>query len=273
MRNLLLTFLIAFVSTSFVVPEAHAKRFGGGSKIGKSFFSQKKVSPSATKTSPATNKGSTAKKAGLGGLMGGLLAGGILGAMFFGGAFEGIQMMDIILLLLGGFILIKIIAMMRASKQTSYATEAGEMRVNANEFNSNSDTSTATEMTAPQWFNEAQFVKGAKSHFVNLQQAWDAQNWSEIDTYTTADVLAELKQQRAELADDLLTEVVSLEAQLVGIREASGSVVCAVNFSGKIKEDSALVAKDFDETWHLSRDMQTENADWVIAGIEQNSQI
>ncbi|NRA21572.1 MAG: Tim44 domain-containing protein, partial [Oceanospirillaceae bacterium] len=69
----------------------------------------------------------------------------------------------------------------------------------------------------------------------------------------------------------LNTEVVSVEAQLVGFKEASGFVVAAIAFSGKIKEDSALVAKEFDETWQLTRDMSVDNADWVIAGIEQNS--
>ncbi|OUS36090.1 hypothetical protein A9R01_06220 ['Osedax' symbiont bacterium Rs2_46_30_T18] len=272
MRNMLFALLIAVISTSFVVPEVQAKRFGGGSKIGKSFFSSKKTAPAAKNTNQSSNKSSAAKKAGFGGLMGGLLAGGLLGAIFLGGGFEGIQMMDILLLALGGFVIFKVIGMLRARQSTSYATPAGTVRMNSNEFAANSANSvqSSTEIQVPAWFNEQQFVKGAESHFGNLQQAWDAKNWDEISGYTNADVLAELKREREQLADDLYTEVVSVQAQLIGFKEEQGFVVAGIAFTGRIKEDSSLVAKEFDETWHMTRDMQVENADWVIAGIEQN---
>lgn len=272
MRNMLFALLIAVISTSFVVPEAQAKRFGGGSKIGKSFFSSKKTAPAAKNTNQSSNKSSAAKKAGFGGLMGGLLAGGLLGAIFLGGGFEGIQMMDILLLALGGFVIFKVIGMLRARQSTSYATPAGTVRMNSNEFAANSANSvqSSTEIQVPAWFNEQQFVKGAESHFGNLQQAWDAKNWDEISGYTNADVMAELKREREQLADDLYTEVVSVQAQLIGFKEEQGFVVAGIAFTGRIKEDSSLVAKEFDETWHMTRDMQVENADWVIAGIEQN---
>ena len=272
MRNFLLAFLVVFVSTSFVVPEVQAKRFGGGGSIGKSFFSKKSAAPAAKPGAANAAKSGTAKKAGMAGLMGGLLAGGILGALFFGGAFEGIQIMDILLLVAGAFIIFKIIGMMKKSSQT-YATPQGQVRMNPQEetFNSNGGTGASDEaVNVPAWFNAEQFVKGAKSHFSNLQQAWDDKNWDEIATYTTDDVLAALKSERAALSDDLNTQVVSVNAQLVGFKEEQGFVVAGINFCGKIKEDSALVAKDFDETWHLTRDMSVENADWVIAGIEQN---
>ncbi|EPJ43943.1 MAG: hypothetical protein OFPI_41360 [Osedax symbiont Rs2] len=273
MRNLFFALFIAVISTSFVVPEVQAKRFGGGSKIGKSFFSSKKTTPAAKNTTQSSNKSSVAKKAGLGGLMGGLLAGGLLGAMFLGGGFEGIQMMDILLLALAGFIIFKVIGMLRARQSTSYATQAGPVRMNNNDFAANSSESVASQaqIQVPAWFDEQQFVKGAKSHFANLQLAWDAKNWDEISGYTDADVLAELKREREQLGDDLHTEVVSVQAQLIGFKEEQGYVVAGIAFTGRIKEDSALVAKEFDETWHLTRDMQVENADWVIAGIEQNS--
>ena len=271
MRNLLLALFITLLSTSFVVPEAQAKRFGGGSSIGKSFFSKKPVASPTKSSGQSAAKSGTAKKMGMGGLMGGLLAGGMLGALFFGGAFEGVQMMDILLLALGAFVIFKLFGMMKKSSQV-YATPAGPVRMGPQDMNvGGGSAESSTEIELPQWFDAEQFVKGAKAHFSNLQSAWDAQNWDEISSYTTADVLVELKRERAELNDQLNTEVVSVEAQLVGFKEASGFVVAAIAFSGKIKEDSALVAKEFDETWQLTRDMSVDNADWVIAGIEQNS--
>ncbi len=270
MRNIFFALLIAVVSSSFVVTDVQAKRFGGGSKVGKSFFSKKKTAPTQN-TAPAA-KTNGAKKAGMAGLMGGLLAGGLLGALFFGGGFEGMQFMDIILIALAGFLIFKIISMIRAQKASqSMATNAGQFRMNAQDFNNAGGQSAAEEAIAvPAWFDEAQFVKGAKSHFAILQQAWDVQNWEEISSYTTPDVLAELKKARAELSDDLNTQVVEVEAQLIGFREEADFAVVGIQFYGKVKEDSALVAKDFNESWHLTRDTREQNADWVIAGIEQN---
>lgn len=270
MRNIFFAFLIAIISSSFVVTDVQAKRFGGGSKVGKSFFSKKKTAPTQN-TAPAA-KTNGAKKAGMAGLMGGLLAGGLLGALFFGGGFEGMQFMDIILIALAGFLIFKIISMIRAQKASqNMATNAGQFRMNAQDFDNAGGQDSAHETVAvPAWFNEEQFVKGAKSHFAILQKAWDEQNWTEIASYTNDDVLAELKRARAELSDDLNTQVVEVEAQLIGFEEQADFAVVGIQFFGKIKEDSALVAKPFNETWHLTRDTHQENADWVIAGIEQN---
>ena len=269
MRNLLLALFITLLSTSFVVPEAQAKRFGGGSSIGKSFFSKKPVASPTKSAGQSAAKTGTAKKAGMMGLMGGVLAGGMLGALFFGGAFEGVQMMDILMLAIAGFVIFKLFGMMKKSSQV-YATPAGPVRMNTQEATASGSDDESTPMVLPNWFNAEQFVKGAKSHFGNLQTAWDVKDWDEISSYTTPELLAELKRERAELSDELNTQVVSVEAQLIGFQEESGFVVAAISFSGKIKEDSALVAKDFDETWQLTRDMSVDNADWVIAVIEQN---
>lgn len=66
----------------------------------------------------AANPASSAKKGLMGGLLGGLLAGGLLAA-FFGGAFEGIQFMDILIMGLIAFVIFKLMRAFLASKQGS----------------------------------------------------------------------------------------------------------------------------------------------------------
>ncbi|MCV5388436.1 hypothetical protein R7E42_25305, partial [Vibrio sp. Vb1337] len=86
--------------TVAVTPIAEAKKFGGGKSFGKSY----KTAPAPKQQQQNTNTigkeqttKSSSKKGLMGGLLGGLLAGGLLAA-FFGGAFEGIQFMDILII-------------------------------------------------------------------------------------------------------------------------------------------------------------------------------
>ncbi len=52
----------------------------------------------------------------MGGILGGLLAGGLLAALFGSGAFEGIQFMDILIIAVLAFILFKIFRSMQQAK-------------------------------------------------------------------------------------------------------------------------------------------------------------
>ncbi len=96
--------------TVAVTPIAEAKKFGGGKSFGKSY----KTAPAPKQQQQNTNTigkeqttKSSSKKGLMGGLLGGLLAGGLL-AVFFGGAFEGIQFMDILIIGLIAFIIFKL---------------------------------------------------------------------------------------------------------------------------------------------------------------------
>ncbi|MGB0467837.1 MAG: hypothetical protein ACPGF7_09955 [Pontibacterium sp.] len=133
MRTLLVSLMVVLVSFGFTAEYAEAKKFGGGSSLGKSFsFSKQKKAPPPTQKAAPTAASKTAaapakKRGGFGGLMGGLLAGGLLAALFMGGGFDGIQFMDILLLVGGAFLIFKIISMIRQSKKTpQYATDGAQ---------------------------------------------------------------------------------------------------------------------------------------------------
>ena len=48
-------------------------------------------------------------------------------------------------------------------------------------------------------------------------------------------------------------------------------VVASVRYSGLIREDKGGDAKAFNETWHIQRALNEANANWYIAGIEQEN--
>jgi predicted lipid-binding transport protein (Tim44 family) len=111
-KNLLFIFITLISMTYLLGGAAEAKRLGGGSSFGgkKSYSSPFKKSSTQKKSSSqqkaaATNqqkKQQFSKRGGLMGMLGGLALGGLLGAMFFGGAFEGFNFFDFILI--GGII-------------------------------------------------------------------------------------------------------------------------------------------------------------------------
>lgn len=107
--------------TVAVTPIAEAKKFGGSKSFGKSY----KTAPAPKQQQQNTNTvgkdqttKSSSKKGLMGGLLGGLLAGGLLAA-FFGGAFEGIQFMDILIIGLIAFVIFKLMRGMLGAKQGS----------------------------------------------------------------------------------------------------------------------------------------------------------
>jgi predicted lipid-binding transport protein (Tim44 family) len=284
------SFLVACLSLMLLigVPQhAEAKRFGGGFSLGKSFSTQKKVAPAPTKQTSTTKADSSAGKTGaqpakpgMGGLFGGLLAGGLLGALLFGGAFDGIQFMDILLIGLALFFLMRL---MGGRREPAYAggsdasTGAGNSQQQYRQSATGEPMGSAdadfeqdlTEVETPDWFDAEAFLAQAPEHFTQLQRAWDAQNWDEIAEYTSAELLAQLKTNRAVLPDQQQTEVVSCMAELVGFQQSRADTVVSIHFHGWIKEHGDQDTSEFAEIWHLGRVATENGVNWIILGIEQ----
>lgn len=136
--NIFLSSALAFVAAialSFgVMDAAEAKRMGGGKSFGgKNSFNQpaqnrQQAAPanssgtqqSAAQTQNAGQRAAMASRGGLMGMLGGLALGGLLGALFFGGAFENINFMDVLIFGLIAFALYKIFA----SRKRAASSEA-----------------------------------------------------------------------------------------------------------------------------------------------------
>lgn len=290
MRTFLVMFMTVFMITLPAAEHAEAKRLGGGFSLGKSFSSPKKSTAPTQQKKATTDQtkqtaGTATKRAGMGGLMAGLLAGGIFGALLFGGAFEGIQFMDLLLIAGLIFVIYKLMSG-RKPRQESYATQ-GAQQYEINPHNQqrtaepepapeykpmpsfNSGWGESQEVKLPEWFNKEAFLEGAREHFMKLQQAWDNCDWDSIQSYTSDELFQVLQEERAKLPEHQITEVVSVMSELLNFIDNKDHVIVSINFYGWLKEDSEETT-EFNETWHLSRDMTQENADWFIVGIQQN---
>jgi predicted lipid-binding transport protein (Tim44 family) len=120
----------------------------------------------------------------------------------------------------------------------------------------------------PADFDVEGFVRNAKVHFIRLQAAWDARDLDDIREFTAPEVFAEIRMQLSEEPGaPARTEVVSLEAQLLGIEESASEYVASVRFDGSIREGQGA-AEPFSEVWNLSKPKRG-NRGWLLAGIQQ----
>lgn len=288
-----MTRLVVFI-TSFVflfvlgVSDADARRFGGGGSKGT--FSRQMVAPKkAPKSVPSETSRQVAGKStatagrGAGGMLMGLAAGGLLAALFMGGAFEGIQFFDIILI---GLVVFGVFYFLRSRRSLSEAQAAGSSYSSAgNDYQNpastnqkgfqqaNPDSETVDDEQvvygAPNWFDEKSFLEGARTHFLNLQKAWDANDLSTIEEYVTPQLYKFLQEERAVQVNHVDTKVHKLAVEITNIQQLPSKVVeLAIMFHGVINEGGPEDSR-FCEIWHLIRDMNQENAPWLIQGIEQ----
>ena len=273
---------------------AEAKRFGGGKKFGKSH----KTAPAQPKQQadqPAGKNGAqngaaqAGKKKGLmGGLLGGLLAGGLLAALFAGGAFEGLQMMDILIVAAIAFILFKIFKSMRSARavnghqgqqQPAYATANAQPQQQQPTAFRQSESATQGGFGAaeddvpfnlPAGFDINGFLSGARNHYRTLQEAWNSNDLEKMREYLSPELFEEMVKERASLSGEQHTEVMFVDAELVRADQQFGTAELSVKFTGRYRDQVENVEEDITDIWHLSRDLNGDNAPWLVVGIENS---
>ena len=81
------------------------------------------------------------------------------------------------------------------------------------------------------------------------------------------DLIAEFRPQiQAREGRPEHTEVVLLNAELLGIEAVAGGHLASVRYSGMLREAPGAEAFRFEEVWNLYK---AENAGWLLAGIQQ----
>jgi len=123
----------------------------------------------------------------------------------------------------------------------------------------------------PSDFDSDSFLRHAKSSFIRMQAAWDRGDTNDLREFTSPEVFAELKmqiQERGGVAD--FTDVVSIEAQLLGIEQTATDYLASVQFDGMIRNAQNAPAEPYTEVWNMSKPLAGSGG-WVLAGIQQVS--
>ncbi len=280
----LFAFVFALLAATLItLPEAEAKRFGGGMNLGKQYSMPRSAPRPAQTQQPAAASSRPAAPAASGasrwlGPLAGLAAGGLLASLFFGDAFEGLQIFDVLLfvaLLAGGVMLFR--AMRRGAPSIAGAgahggsvAAGGRPDADLSHSASLSAPAGSGEGEAPIWFDGPAFVEGAKTHFIRLQAAWDQADFRDIREYTAPQLFAELKRERERLGPEAqFTEVVTLNAELMGVQRHGDQAVASIRFSGLVREEESAAAHPVSEIWHVEHAWDSREGDWLIVGIQQ----
>jgi predicted lipid-binding transport protein (Tim44 family) len=129
----------------------------------------------------------------------------------------------------------------------------------------------AVNANVPAGFDTEAFVRNAKVYFVRLQDAWDRGNVNDIREFTTPEMFAEVKLDvDARGSAPNRTDVVQLNADLLGVEDRVNEYLASVRFHGLIRESEGAAAEPFVEVWNLSK-QKAGNEGWLLAGIQQVS--
>lgn len=124
----------------------------------------------------------------------------------------------------------------------------------------------------PAGFDVKNFLDAARQNFTTLQDAWDRSDISALRVMMTDDMLEQIKAQLAERESQTggaanKTDVLTLDAQLLGIEELDDSYLASVEFSGMIREDQSAGPSPFREVWNMTKPRHAAGG-WLVAGVQ-----
>ncbi|MEN5180569.1 Tim44 domain-containing protein [Comamonas sp. 4034] len=125
----------------------------------------------------------------------------------------------------------------------------------------------------PEGFDTQGFLDAAKRNFVTLQAAWDRGDVQTLRSMMTDTMLTEVKgqlqdrEQHREGVQPNQTDVVMLEAQLLGIEDLGNAYMASVEFSGMIREEANAGPSPFREVWNMTKPKDGSSG-WLVAGLQ-----
>jgi predicted lipid-binding transport protein (Tim44 family) len=124
----------------------------------------------------------------------------------------------------------------------------------------------------PAGFDTDGFLKSAKANFVSLQAAWDKSDIAALRVMMTDTMLKEIQAQLADREAHTggpvnLTDVVMIEAHLLGIEDLGEDYMASVEFSGMIREEPSAGPSPFREVWNMVKPKNGASG-WLVAGVQ-----
>jgi predicted lipid-binding transport protein (Tim44 family) len=280
-KTFLISLFAVFVSLSFAVPDAEARRMGGSKSFGMQRTAPTKQQaaptsqPSQTAAAPAKPAGTAAaapKRNSWMGPLAGLAAGLGLAALFshLGMGEEMASFLMLALLAMAAFMLFRFF--MRRNAPAAAMQYAGMPQDRAPQTASFEraapQAGSGLASAFPPGFDADAFAREGKLNFIRLQAAFDAGNLDDLRAFTTPEVFAEIRMQLAERGDaPQTTDVASIDAEVLEAVDEADQHLVSVRFTGLISE-AGDAAHPFAEIWHLAKPVSGRGG-WVIAGIQQ----
>ena len=304
MSNKFFSVLLALVVSFSCLTAEAAKRMGSGKSVGQqsnnvSQTQGAKPAQNATPASPAAAPAAAPQSRPWGAMLGGLAAGlglaWLASSMGFGAELGQFMMFGLIalgIMLVVGYFMRRRAASNTSDVNTSHLALQGAgatppAQQQTTQFNRHPTAASATSDSMigsavsefqPTWsipagFDSEGFVSKARENFVIMQDAWDRSDTASLRNLMTDEMLTQIKAQIDErdattaVGQMTKTEVVTLDAKLLGIEESAQGHLASVEFSGTIREEIGVQPETFKEVWNMSLS-KTANSGWLVAGIQ-----
>lgn len=305
MKKMLIAAMMVAGALTMFMQDADAKRLGGGGSVGRQSSNVTRqaapaqsptlqnqprpaqnpaAAPAAPQPAPVAAKPASPWKGVVGGLIGGALLGAALSHFGLGGAAAG-MLGSLLSIALIGMVIFFIFRLLRGNQSTAArpafaqpayaggngATATPEIgsRLEAQSGAGAGSAAIAGNWTVPADFDVPAFLRNAKSYYIRLQASWDKADIDDLREFTTPEMFAELKlelQERGTAPN--VTDVVSIDAELLGVETTGRDYLASVKFTGMIKEAQNAPAEPFAEVWNLSKPISGQTG-WVLAGVQQ----
>lgn len=299
MKKFFVAMLIAATTLTVGLSTVEAKRVGSGTSVGKqspTVAKQAQAPAAAAKPAAAATPAAVPPKPAspwkgiLGGALLGLGLGALLSSMGLGGAMASMisTMLMVALFAIAAMFIYRMwkrrsgAAGPQPAAASAYAGFTPDIGSRAEPvqpmplqsgYAATSAQAEPVEAAAP-WgvpsdFDVTGFLRHTKTHFIRLQAAWDRSDINDIREFTTPEMFAELKLQLQERGTSVnVTDVVSLDTELLGIETVGADYVASVKCTGMIREADHAPTEPFAEVWNLSKPVAGSGG-WVLAGIQQ----
>ena len=274
--------------------DAQAKRFGGGFSSGRQSTNvmqqrQAVTPPAATAPAAAGAAGAATAASGsrwlgpLAGIAAGLGLAALLSHLGLGGALADLLVLALIAgiaffgirfllrALNGGFNPATQAANVTGMQRRQYADKDQQRAPMSGLFGSGTPQLEPPKPVVGEWFipadfDQQRFLEEAKKQFIAVQTAWDTMDFDGLQGRLTEELYAEYAGKMAAHGGKNQTEVVLLNADLMGIEKLANGHLASVRFSGMIREDDKPEASSFEEVWNLHK---PDGKGWLLAGIQQ----
>jgi predicted lipid-binding transport protein (Tim44 family) len=274
--------------------DVEAKRFGGGSSLGKQSSGMQRQAQPQRPPQQAQGQPQQAQAAAAGqrpaaasgasrwlGPLAGLAAGGLLASMFFGDAFDGFQIMDFLLIALlavGGFMLFRMWRRNQARPAMAPAGAGGgfPQPQSAPVFERRVESESGPFAGRP---------GGSVLHPVMGEQGDSATGHDEAPAWfddggflegaKTHFIRLQAAWDQADFRDirDYTTPQLFADLQRERQKTAGSQYTEVVRLNAELagirREDEKGVAEEFREIWHVQHLWDGAEGDWLIAGIQQ----
>jgi len=286
MVKLLLAAFTAFIGLALVIPDADARRMGGGRSMG----SQRQALPPQTAPKPPAQQQAapastpaqqpSAASRWLGPLAG-LALGAGLAALFLNnglaGALGGLLM--IAALVAAGIFIVRMLRQRSPARPMQYAAAGnhGTPPPATPLYGGGTPAphSVAATLAAgghgtswPADFDAEAFARNAKLNFVRLQTAHSRGDLSELSDFLSPELFSEIEAD-IKTHGASHTDVVTLNAEVIDVVIEDKRYIVSVRFSGMVREALAAEPQAFSEVWHLEKPV-SGMAGWQLAGIQQD---